>query len=314
VKRRTEHIPHPAGRADQPAADEAAPGELLARLERYEARAQSAAGPRPHASPVLDGVNATEPPVTPELALVDPELASRERERLPERPGRTIAGGEAGAAVSLEAAARPAATTAQAPAPTRRRRRRRRLLQLLAVAGMGIVTVLAIVYLRSRDPQHVSSGRPSPVTASTSVVPTQVHISTRNPTATGVAHPKQKPTTKPKPVRKPQERTRPRRATKPDSKRPPVAASGRAFAWVPVSRASYYLVEFYRGRHEILRAEPSVARLVLPPSWSFGGRRYSFTPGRYRWSVRPGFGRPARHRYGKPIVQAKLVIQRKAGG
>jgi hypothetical protein len=84
--------------------------------------------------------------------------------------------------------------------------------------------------------------------------------------------------------------------------------------WVAVPGTSFYLVRFYLGTKEIFRARPSRPRLLLPDRWSFGGHRYSLSPGRYLWSVRPAFGGSSRPRFGWPIVQARLVIQRSSGG
>jgi hypothetical protein len=116
------------------------------------------------------------------------------------------------------------------------------------------------------------------------------------------------------PRRPVQSGTRASKPSQPSSERkrraapPPTAGSQRAFAWVPAPKATYYLVQFFRGRKEIFAARPPEARLLLPREWTFKGRRYSLGPGRYSWSVRPGFGRPSQARYGRPIVAAELVV------
>jgi len=81
-----------------------------------------------------------------------------------------------------------------------------------------------------------------------------------------------------------------------------------AFGWVPVPGASYYLVRFFRGGREIYEARPAGPRLVLPLHWSFRGRKLRLEPGRYRWSVRPGYGSREGGRYGKAIVDAAWVF------
>jgi hypothetical protein len=304
VKHLFEHNPNVAGLTNGPPADETAPSELLARLARYEARAQSAAGPRPLApSPV--GEDGADDPVTPELALVDPALASRERLRLPEPPAETVVRDKPG----------PAIAPAPAMVPTEQSRRRQRprwrrvslVLAVLAVAGG-----LSIAYAKFWNRQPAESPTRQPVAASTTVVPAHAKASPPTRPATRATKPKSKPKTAPPPKR--QRRASHRAAGKRATTTPSVPDAGRTFAWVPSAGARYYLVEFYRGRREILRASPSAPRLVLPPRWSFNGRSYRLTPGTYRWSVRPGFGPLARHRYGKPIVQAKLVVQRTPGG
>jgi hypothetical protein len=267
---------------------------------------QSGAEPRQQQSTLIDE-GARDEPVTPELALVDPALASRERERLPERP-----------VVPIAAPRRPEPVAVEAP-PTgpmresthRPRPRRRRAFWVFATVALAVAAGLLITYAKSRNRQHVGSQSRQTAAASTTIVPTHVQGSTpaRAPTRTAT-----KPKPKANPATKRQQDAPHRLPSKQPRTSPPVAESGRAFAWVPVAEARYYLVEFYRGRREILRASPSAPRLILPSGWSFNGRRYSLAPGSYRWSVRPGFGSRARHRYGKPIVQAKLVIQRTPGG
>lgn len=82
----------------------------------------------------------------------------------------------------------------------------------------------------------------------------------------------------------------------------------KVFGWVPVRRATHYRVEFFRGSTKIFEARPVAARLELPQSWRYAGRRYRLVPGRHTWVVRPGFGPPARARYGRQIVGATLNV------
>jgi hypothetical protein len=79
---------------------------------------------------------------------------------------------------------------------------------------------------------------------------------------------------------------------------------GHTFVWLPVREANHYKVEFFRGTKKIFEARPSRARLELPERWTFKGRRYTLTSGRYRWSVRPGFGPRTKARYGRAIVSS----------
>ena len=82
-----------------------------------------------------------------------------------------------------------------------------------------------------------------------------------------------------------------------------------SFAWIRVPTAAYYLLRIYRGRTLIFVAEPRTNRIVLPSAWTFAGRTHRLASGRYRWSVRPGFGPPSAKRYGREIVRAALVVQ-----
>jgi len=305
--RRPEEMPRAAFRTDPSAADTSSSSELLARLERYEARVQSGAEPRQQQSTLIDEGPRDEP-VTPELALVDPALASRERERLSERPVAPIAAWRRPEPVAFEAP-----PVSMRDSTHRHRPRRRRVFWAFATVALAVATGLLITYAKSRNHEHVGSQSGQTVAPSTTIVPTtHAQGSTRARAATRTA--KSKPKPKATPETKRQQHAPHRLPSKPPRASPSVTESGRTFAWVPVAEARYYLVEFYRGRREILRASPSAPRLILPSGWSFNGRRYTLAPGSYRWSVRPGFGPRTRHRYGKPIVQAKLVIQRTPGG
>jgi hypothetical protein len=91
---------------------------------------------------------------------------------------------------------------------------------------------------------------------------------------------------------------------------------GRAqvpFGWARVPQASYYVVRFYRSGTKVFEARPRTTRLVLPRNWSLGAKQYRLRPGRYHWSVRPGFGSPSSKRIGKPIVDADWFAGRAPG-
>jgi hypothetical protein len=77
----------------------------------------------------------------------------------------------------------------------------------------------------------------------------------------------------------------------------------RNWAWPPIAGADYYLVEFFRAGRSIYRARPTEARLTLPDS-------VAFSPGAYRWRVRPGHGAPAENRLDEPIVDSEFVLSR----
>jgi hypothetical protein len=68
--------------------------------------------------------------------------------------------------------------------------------------------------------------------------------------------------------------------------------------WEKVRRASYYNVILVRGR-KIFSAWPVRARLRLPRTWTYRGRRYKLRPGTYSWYVWPGRGLLSAGRYGK---------------
>ena len=257
--------------------ESSAVGGLRARLERYE---QSAGGgielpvgdPPPEASAESPSPSPAADPISPELALVDPELADRARALLPDprpfAPPLTI---EAAPAVVEEAP--PHVEPVPEPEPSRARpaRKRRRvayaLVLVLLAAAAAAVGYLVLGGYFSDD---VSS-------------PNAVNAPAANP---------------------------PPQPEPPTAKPPAPVAAARAFVWAPVRGATWYLVQFYRGRTEIFRARPKQARVVVPAHWSYKGNRLTLQPGRYRWSVRPRLGK----RYGKPIVLSELVVQRTSSG
>jgi hypothetical protein len=76
----------------------------------------------------------------------------------------------------------------------------------------------------------------------------------------------------------------------------------RVFAWPAVGAAAYYVVRFFRGGELVYQARPATPRLVLP-------EKFVFSPGSYRWSVRPGFGPRAQKRIGEAIIDSAFVIE-----
>jgi hypothetical protein len=79
--------------------------------------------------------------------------------------------------------------------------------------------------------------------------------------------------------------------------------------WSAVRGATYYNVVLVRGRR-VYSAWPVRARLKLPGSWTYHGRRYKLRPGEYRWFVWPGRGRLAAGRYGKLLGGSSFVVSR----
>jgi hypothetical protein len=99
---------------------------------------------------------------------------------------------------------------------------------------------------------------------------------------------------------------------KPAPQPPPPAGAAKQgpprLKWRRVKGADYYNVQLYRKGRKILSAWPHLNRLQLKRSWTFRGRQRLLTPGTYDWYVWPGYGRRARHRYGKLIAHRHLSI------
>jgi hypothetical protein len=82
--------------------------------------------------------------------------------------------------------------------------------------------------------------------------------------------------------------------------------------WRKVPGARYYNVQVYRGPRKILSAWPVGTDLKLRASWTFKGRHYRLTPGRYDWYAWPGFGSRSEHRYGRMITHKRFTIPKPA--
>ena len=86
--------------------------------------------------------------------------------------------------------------------------------------------------------------------------------------------------------------------------RPPV------LRWAATQEAAYYNVQLWRGERKILSAWPLKTRLALPRRWHYDGRRFSLTPGVYRWYVWPGLGDRADLNYGPLLGMQTFSITR----
>jgi len=268
-------------------------------------------------------------PLTPELALVDPELARLARDRLPppgetpSSPGRAsspdqdvgetgardswVSGVDGGrrlenspnASSSSAAEARsgfePANEKHELRAPGRPRRRGRVFLGALGVALAAIA-----VYALAPDStvREEASNRPPKSAASRPDRHGKPQESTKTTArAGGAAAP-----------------TVPRHSgvlgvtahARGNSKRPS-PFSTRVFIWPTVPSATFYRVEFFRRGREVFKALSSTARLELPGRWVYRGRTYEVVPGTYIWKVSPAFGPRSRLRYGDPIIRSTWV-------
>lgn len=80
----------------------------------------------------------------------------------------------------------------------------------------------------------------------------------------------------------------------------------RTFAWAPVQNARAYEVQIFRGPRLVLVSRTKQPRLTLRPAWRYQGVSFKITPGAYRWYVWTVDAGGAKAR--KPVVQAKLMI------
>jgi hypothetical protein len=80
--------------------------------------------------------------------------------------------------------------------------------------------------------------------------------------------------------------------------------------WTAIRRARYYNVQLFRGVRKVLSAWPQQTRYQLRRRWRFEGKRRRLTPGRYRWYVWPGYGRPERAKYGDLLGRRTFRVRR----
>jgi hypothetical protein len=224
--------------------------------------------------------------VSPELVLVDPELAARERASLslpvaplarvaPEAPSR----GD----VVDESAVTPAAEIEQQP--ERLQWHRRRPWPLLAGAAAVIVGSLLLLDVRVEVGKSPASAEPT------------------SPGITAPALPSEPPVS-PSPVSPRPKSARPRSSSGPKRDLSPKLQS-RRFAWAPAKGATGYRVEIRKGSKLIFARETTRPEVEIPRTWKRDGVKHALRPGEYRWYVWPIV---AGSRSTKAIVQASLSI------
>ena len=80
--------------------------------------------------------------------------------------------------------------------------------------------------------------------------------------------------------------------------------------WRRVADAGYYNVQLWRDGVKLLSAWPIGTTFQLKKRWSYQGRRFTLTPGTYRWYVWPGIGPRAEVRYGAILGRQTFTITR----
>jgi hypothetical protein len=233
-------------------------------------------------------------PLTPELALVDPELARAARDQLP-APGGTQLSMPTSTSAAPEAPPRfeVTGTDREPPPPPRRARRGRRV-----VLGAALV-VVAMAAIYAFTPASTVREELSPREAKTPSGPTDHQSTAKAPAnrtrrSAGVSGTKVS--------RHP---TSPTGAKKTSAKSTPSSTyQTRIFIWPAVPNASFYKVEFLRSGKRVFEALTSRTRLELPPRWVYRGRSFHLLAGVYSWRVSPAFGPRARLRYGDPMIRS----------
>lgn len=206
--------------------------------------------------------------VSPELVLVDPELASAARASLPD-PGETVLArvAEAHAARMASAPWIPDELTGPDREGTSRR----------VLFGVAAVTMLALLLF---DVRVEVGERPA------SAGPEALTVAPEDPMARGQV-------------------TKAPSGTSGSSSRSKRAPTDRRFAWAPSAGASRYHVEFFRGAVRVYAEETVQPRLTVPAKWAFNGVEQSLRPGEYGWYVWPIVGG---QRQSHAVVQTTVSI------
>jgi hypothetical protein len=232
----------------------------------------------------------TAQPLSPELILVaPPEEAALAREQLPAlpeppRPRRTNTAPPNGASAVgwdeflADVRSRPVEPVApprlRPPVPVRRNGRKRLIVGAAALLAVAVVVGLAWARDRTQQkPATASSAAPKPAAPhAPATVPkaTTPAKTTPAPAAPKAAKPKAKAKAKPKPKATTKSQPRARHAAG--------FVPTRVWSWAAVPGARAYVVRFLRSGHKVLKIRAGAPRIALPA-------RFSFAPGRYRWTV-----------------------------
>jgi hypothetical protein len=228
-------------------------------------------------------------PISPELVLVDPELAAGVRAALPDHPWP--------APVPIDPSLRPG------------RVRQFPVVAILGQFGFAAAFILVIFVLSVVPKVDRPTLAAPPATPRTSqpAAPQRTQPRTvrkkppaaRKKPAVKRAEPRRAPVRRPKPKPAAPPKSQARRSTPTKPRKQPKFTPARTFSWPSQARAASYQVTFLRNGRAFYRTRTRAPRVELPS-------RVRFTSGRYRWTVRPVIAGAL----GDPIVDSTFVVGR----
>ena len=232
-------------------------------------------------------------PISPELALVDPDLAAGARAALPDYPW-------------------PAPVRIEPREPTRHRR-----IPVAATFSFlsfaAFVGILGVSLLPTRDqPTFAAEGQLIQPAAPSSTPGVSPQRTDQSPNAGARPRPTAPEGKRPAAPQRKNSRTKklggPSKSptAKPvpsGTRKVPQFKPARTFAWVSQARAAYYQVALFRNGRRVYQTRTQAPRLTLP-------RRVRFTPGNYRWTVQPAIRAQSGIKLADPIVDSTFRVGR----
>jgi hypothetical protein len=214
---------------------------------------------------------------SPELVLVDPDLAEVARASLPASTDTIANLGDAARVRALRRLSYGAEQSNDVEEAEFARRAASWRMVFAVGAGVVVTTVLAasVLHGNGREPEATQT-----LTASVSDVQTSPTVTA--PATTPSPKPQSPKPQSPKPQSPKPQSPKPRSASGPPPRSAPVP---RTFAWAPVDRASGYRFELFRESSLVLRRDTRAPRLSVPTRWTFGGKERRLSRGTYRWYV-----------------------------